>query len=160
MQLQSAGTAEQGGITPVRNLYNNYGAMLLGFIFEIVKNQKIAEQYLIEIFNDLPNGVDKYSGKKVSTLSELQILTRKKLSPFFESAKSSDSRQEAKNKSTFSKNKYIEQMTPEQQHVFCGVHYQGKNIPALAIELNRPEEEIRKILKESFTHIRKSNGYA
>jgi hypothetical protein len=35
------------------SLYTSYGAMLLGYIQEVVKEQAVAEQYLIELFNEL-----------------------------------------------------------------------------------------------------------
>jgi hypothetical protein len=50
-------------------------------------------------------------------------------------------------------------MTLEQLHVFCGLHYHGKNTITLAAELGKSEDDIRKILKESFTLIRNSHGH-
>ena len=155
-QLQPA--TELNRLKLAHSLYNSYGAMLLGFIFEIVKNQLIAEQYLIEVFNDVPNGLTDYAEKGLNMLSQLQMLARKKLEPFFETAKGCFGAQVVENGKIISNNKYIAQMTPDQKLVFCGIHYHGKSISILSIELNKPADEIRKLLKESFTLIRKSNG--
>ena len=157
-QIHSSISTDPGRVSPVRDLYNSYGAMLLGFIFEIVKNHQVAERYLIEVFNDLSDRFDEYAIKDISTLSQLQILARKKLKPFFETVKGCDEEQVAKSRTLFSNNKYIEQMTAEQQLVFCGIHYHGKTIAVIAAQLNKPEDEIRRLLKDSFTHIRNSHA--
>ena len=45
-------------------------------------------------------------------------------------------------------------MTPEQEQVFCGMHYHGKSTATLAAELGKSEDAVKIILKESFTIIR------
>ena len=70
----------------MHNLYSSYGAMLFGFIYGVVNDQLIAEHYLIEVFNDIPNGLTVYSEKGHNTLTQLQMLARKKLEPFLRTA--------------------------------------------------------------------------
>jgi len=153
-----AKTREDDRLLSVRSLYDSCGAMLLGYLFEVVQDQGIAEQYLIDIFNEVAKTPANYNTNGLSTLSQLQILARNKLAPYYQTVKDCGTEQHNA-KSTTAKNKYLSQMTPEQQHVFCGLHYHGKSIAALAIEMRKPEDDIRKILKESFTLIRKANGH-
>ncbi|MNY41896.1 hypothetical protein D3C86_1767410 [compost metagenome] len=51
------------------------------------------------------------------------------------------------------------QLTSEQQHVFRGVYYHGKSIETIAKSENKPEDLIRKTLKEAFDIIRNSCGH-
>jgi hypothetical protein len=143
----------------LRSLYNNYGAMLLGYLFEIVKDQGVAEQYLVEIFDEIAVEPDQYYLNGSGAFGQLQKLARKKLTPFYKTIDYCAVPQDTKNATSNSNNKYLHQMTLEQLHVFCGLHYHGKNTAVLAAELGKPENDIRKILKESFTLIRKSHGH-
>ncbi|SDE28340.1 hypothetical protein SAMN05216464_10591 [Mucilaginibacter pineti] len=124
--------------------------MLLGYIVEAVKNRDIAEQYLIAVFNDVQNELDEFTKPGVNAFCRLQLMARKKLIDFFGSSTEPVSEEK-------SNNKYTAKMNREQQIVFCGVHWQGKTIARLATELNKPDEAIRKILKECFTIIRSSS---
>ena len=129
--------------------------MLLGYIFEVVKSTQVAEQYLIDVFNQLQfTDIQAISKPGINTFCQLQQIARKKLASFTSSVEDC-AEEEAKSPSNVIKgNKYIELMAPEQQEVFCGVHYHGKSTSALAAELNKPEEAIRRILRESFLIIR------
>ncbi|OOQ59200.1 hypothetical protein BC343_28990 [Mucilaginibacter pedocola] len=136
-------------------LYNSYSSMLLGYLLEALKDKQAAEQYLVEIFSQLEfTDIQAITKPGVNTYCQLQMIARKKLSAFLatvddcaEPAKTSQPR-------VISGNKFIDMMSHEQQTVFCGVHYHGKSINALSAELEKPEAEIKRILKESFTIIR------
>ncbi len=157
VKLQSKRSGQADKLTSVRNLYDNYGAALLGYIYGIVKNYSTAEHYLIEVFKEVPLNLEEYSESRFGTLCHLQLIARKKLSTLFENI---NNQGVVDSVSETGDNKFIEQMTPDQRHVFCGLHYSGKTIAVLAAELNRPEETVKRILKDSFTHIRKGEGYA
>jgi len=151
-----ATTNTQNKLIPPRELYDDYGAMLLGYIVGVVNDRHVAGQYLVEIFKDLSNGLSVNQEKGSSVFVQLQLLARKKLEPFFETAKNCSTTDFVYDAQ--SKNRSIGLMTPDQQTVFCGMHYHGKSVNILALELNKSGDEIRKILKESFTIIRNSNG--
>lgn len=155
LRIQSTTTASNK-IIPAKELYESYGAMLLGYISDVVNDQNIAGQYLVEVFKDLPNGLPVNQEKGLSIFVQLQMLARKKLEPFFETVRGCAMPDQSANGQN--KNRYIGQMTPDQQTVFCGMHYHGKSVNILSLELNKSGEEIRKILKESFTIIRNNNG--
>ncbi|WP_259071651.1 hypothetical protein HDF24_22670 [Mucilaginibacter sp. X4EP1] len=154
-----AKTRDDDRLLSVRSLYDRYGAMLLGYLFEIVQDKDVAEQYLVEVFNDAAKTPAGYSQGGLNTLSQLQQLARKKLAPYYQTVKDCAVEPANAGSATTQNNKYLSQMTPQQQHVFCGLHYHGKSITVLAIELQKAEDDIRKILKESFTLIRKANGH-
>jgi len=133
--------------------------MLLGYIQEVVKEQAIAEQYLIELFNDLKaTDIKDMMATGVNTFLRLQQIARKKLSSFITTVEDCADQAEIATKKAITANKFIDLMAPEQQLVFCGVHYHGKTIVKLAAELNKPEDTIRQLLRESFTIIRKNRN--
>jgi hypothetical protein len=133
-----------------QSLYDSYAGMLLGYILEVVKNHSIAEQYLVGLFQSLQfKDVQDIMQPGINTYCRLQQLARKKLNE----ADNNDGTI-ATSDSAPNQNIYTQLMTPDQQLVFCGVHYHGKTTAMLAIELNKPEAQIRQLLKESFTIIR------
>jgi hypothetical protein len=133
--------------------------MLLGYIQEVVKEQAIAEQYLIEIFNELKaDDIKEMLAAGVNTFLRLQQIARKKLSSFITTVEDCADQAEIAIKKAITGNKFIDLMAPEQQLVFCGVHYHGKTIVKLAAELNKPEDTIRQLLRESFTIIRNNRN--
>lgn len=141
------------------SLYANYGAMLLGYIIEVVKEIAVAEQYLTEVFNELQNkDIEEILAPGSNAFVRLQQLTRKKLSSFISSIESRADGVEISAKKAIRGNKIIDLMDNEQQVVFCGVHYHGKTTANLASELNKPEDDIRKLLRESFIIIRKNRN--
>lgn len=144
----------QSKLLAVSTLYNNYAAKLFGYIYEVVKNQSVAEQYLVAVFNDVPNEIDDFLKTGVNALCRLQLMARKKLSAFFETLDNETDRQAWQNTQPSTNNKYVALMTPLQQQVFYAVHYQCKTTARVAAELNSTNEEIRKVLKECFTIIR------
>ena len=133
--------------------------MLLGYIKEVVKEIAIAEQYLIEVFNDLQHkDIEEILAPGANAFLRLQQLARKKLSSFISTVEDCADQVEITTKKAIQSNKFIEMMNQEQQLVFCGVHYHGKTTAKLATELNKPEDTIRQLLRESFTIIRKNRN--
>lgn len=128
--------------------------MLLGYIFEVVKNRGIAEQYLIAVFNDVPNQIEEFYKPGVNAFCRLQSMARKKLAGYVETTNDNSAPDAVQNNVFIVKNKFIQQMTPDQQLVFCGAHWHGKPISKIAAELQKTEDEIRRLLKECFTIIR------
>jgi acetylornithine/succinyldiaminopimelate/putrescine aminotransferase len=141
------------------SLYHNYGAMLLGYIQEAVKEQAIAEQYLVELFSELKaSDIMDIMSNGANQFLRLQHIARKKLSSFFSNMESCTDQDELTLKKAINGNKFIDMMRHEQKLVFCGVHYHGKTIAKLAAELNKPEDAIRQLLRESFTIIRNNRN--
>ena len=142
-----------------QSLYNSYANMLLGYLFEALKNKTVAEQYLVDIFNELQFAdIQAISAPGVNTFCQLQMMARKKLASFLTAADECADADGKPNGLVISGNKFIDMMSAEQQIVFCGVHYHGKKTTVLAAELNKPEAEIKRILKESLIIIRKQRN--
>ncbi|MES2268338.1 MAG: hypothetical protein V4520_16365 [Bacteroidota bacterium] len=141
------------------SLYTNYGAMLLGYIKEVVKEIAVAEQYLVEVFNDLQHtDIEELLAPGTNAFLRLQQLTRKKLASFINTVEECTDEVERASKKAIQGNKFINMMDKEQQLVFCGVHYHGKTTANLATELNKTEDAVRQLLRESFTIIRKNRN--
>jgi len=117
----------------------------------------VAEQYLIAVFKDLPQGFDEFSVSGGSAFCQLQTMARKKLSNFFVSVDERATNDVKHIGITNSNNKYIGFMTSEQRLVFCGIYWHGKTVSRLAVELEKTEDAVRKILKACFTTIRNSS---
>jgi hypothetical protein len=142
-----------------QGLYNSYANMLLGYLFEAVKDMVVAEQYLVDIFNKLQFAdIQAITKPGVNTFCQLQMMARKKCAEFSATVTGCADPNATQTGVQIPNNKFIKMMGPEQQQVFCGIHYHGKTIGTLATELNQTEEAIRRILKESFTIIRSQRG--
>jgi len=128
--------------------------MLLGYISEVVKDQPLAEQYLISVFNDISDKTDEITGEGVNTWLQLLSLAKSKLIRFFDTMP--DCENEVSDIGRYNLGNRFGKMTSEQKQIFCEIYYHGKNISQLSQQLNKSEESIRKILKEAFIILRRS----
>lgn len=134
--------------------------MLLGYIYDVVKDQQMAEQYLADIFRDLHIHITDFANGQSNEYCKLQLLARKKLTPYFDTIKDCNTSTELKKGNGARSNKFIDLMNAGQQTVFCGVHYHGKTVNTLASELSVDEITVRKLLKEAFAIIRNNRNDA
>jgi hypothetical protein len=141
-QLQTSGAVRQGRVLAMHHLYKQYAGMLLGYILGVVKNRIIAEEYLIAVFKDAHYEFDTFSTKGGNTFCQLKKMACNKLAAY--GVKHND----------YTASAPVALMNKDQQHVFCGAYWQGKTIDMLAAELEKPEEAIRRILKECFSIIK------
>jgi len=132
-----------------RTIYEQYGAMLLGYIYEVVKDQQLAEQYLAEVFAHLTLELKDHQPDRNIYL-HLQLMARKLL------IKHADTSNNAESYLPVKQNKFLLGMTPEQQTIFCRIYYLGQSTAQVAASLLMDESEIGKILKEAFAAIRKA----
>lgn len=132
-----------------RTIYEQYGAMLLGYIYEVVKNRQTAEQYLAEVFTRLPLEL-KNQPPDANIYLQLQLMARKLL------LERNDVNNNDETYLPATQNKFLQGMTPEQQTIFCRIYYQGQRTAQVATALQVDEDQIKKILKEAFTAIRKT----
>ncbi|MBD1392702.1 RNA polymerase sigma factor [Mucilaginibacter glaciei] len=149
-QLVNADTSLQANLSTKQDLFNRFGGMLLGYISEVVKSSAEAEQYLIDIFSQLQAAdIRDITAPGKNTFIYLQSMARKKLASFVATVDEC-----ADVTPIVNDNKFVNLMAPEQQVVFCGMHYHGKTITKMAAELNKPEATIKQLLREAFTVIR------
>ena len=137
----------------LHDLYDRYAGMLLGYLSEVVKDHRLAEQHLVNIFNNIPQHLSELNSAETNTWCQLQRLAKKHL--MGSSVANSGGHTDNGTIIELGRNKFLDQMTNEQQAVFCGVYYHHKTITQLATELNKPEDLIRKSLREAFAIIRK-----
>jgi len=137
-------------------IYDEYAGMLLGYIFEVVKDKNIAEQYLVAVFTELPRHFNDIAQPGVNIYHRLQLLARKMLAAFFETIPACNITDDGLSNLPVRPNKFLDRMNKEEQFIFCSVHYNGKSISTLANELNKPEEVIKKILQQAFAAIRRT----
>ncbi|MBE9665911.1 hypothetical protein [Mucilaginibacter boryungensis] len=140
----------------IRAIYDEYAAMLLGYIFEVVKDKNIAEQYLVSVFNELPEHLNDITQPGVNIYHRLQLLARKLLTDFFETIPACNIVNDNLPDLPIRPNKFLDRMSKEELFIFCSVYYSGKRIGTLATELNKPQDEIKKILQQAFAVIRKA----
>jgi len=138
----------------LNELYDKYAGMLLGYLFEIVKDIKLAEYHLVNIYNILPQHLNDMNTDDCNIWCQLQRLAKKQLSGVFDAAKADDELSEEELNVYYARNRFIALMSYEQKQVFCNVYYRGKTTAQLSIQLNRQESNIRKALKEAFTIIK------
>jgi len=135
----------------LNELYEKYSGMLLGYISEVVKDSKLAEQHLVSIYNHIPGHMNELTGDGINTWCQLQRLTKKYLGLC-----EGELNNIKLDSSTYGAcNKFHNLMTQEQREVFCNVYYRGKTVFELSKELKRSEDSIRALLKEAFVIIKK-----
>lgn len=61
----------------IRCLYDKHAGMLLGYIFEVVKDRKLAEEYLVEIFSAISLLREKQGEEDINTWCQLLKYTKK-----------------------------------------------------------------------------------
>jgi len=128
--------------------------MLLGYISEIVKDSKLAEQHLISIYNYIPEHINEITGDGTNTWCQLRLLAKKQLGLF--DGTISDDQLTGNDLSKYNdRNRFLSLMSFEQKQVFCNIYYCGKTTVVLAKELNKSEDLIRMALKEAFIVIKK-----
>lgn len=136
----------------VRSLYDRHAGMLLGYIFEIVKDRKLAEEYLVKIFCEISQHLNELNWDGTNNWCQLQRFAQRKLSQLTHT----EVFVEGTGIANGLDNKYTEHFTAEQHLVFHDVYYHGKSIEVISKELNKPEDSIRKTLKEAFAIMRRS----
>jgi hypothetical protein len=139
------------------DLYDKYAGMLLGYIYDIVKDSQLAEQHLITIYSGLPANYNDIIPAGENVWCHLQRIAKKHLLSFNGNAKTEYQPEQIDLVTYNNRNKYLKLMTHEQKEVFCGIYHYGKTIGQLAPELNKTEEFIRKALKEAFAIIKKAS---
>lgn len=139
----------------LESLYQRHGGMLLGYIFEVVKDRKLAEEYLVEMFCELSQQFDQMDWNGTNSWCQLQRFAKRRLALLNANARYFEP-PAVPGLVHSSCNKYLEQLSLEQKQVFCDVYYHGKMIPVISRELNKTEDSIRKTLKEAFAIMRRS----
>ncbi len=150
LKIERRPSLAQQPVTP-HDLYDRYGAMLLGYIVEIVKDRTVAEQYLIKIFCDLSKEFDDINWSEGSMWIQLQRFAKSKLAVFIGTSDGSGSPGGIEKHTS---NKHLERLNHEQRIIFCEIYYNRKKVAEIAIELNKTEDSIRKTLKEAFAIMR------
>ncbi|WP_316840207.1 hypothetical protein [Pedobacter gandavensis] len=141
----------------IRCLYDQHAGKLLGYIFEVVKDRKLAEEYLVKIFSALSLLHQNQEQEGVSNWCQLLKFAKTKLL-LFHVVKGYEEVYDLKGMAlAHPVNDYLDQLNEAQRKVFCEVYHHGKTISALAIALNTTEDLTRKTLKEAFL-IMRSNG--
>jgi hypothetical protein len=139
----------------VRNLYDRYAGMLLGYIFEVVRDSELAEKYLVQVFCELSEQFKDQNWQGPQNWCQLQRFTQLKIAGFAEDSRSSEKPFTSGLIVHSSGDKYLELLTGAQKRIFLDIYYHGKTTAVLSVELNKSEEFIRKTLKEAFAILRK-----
>jgi Txe/YoeB family toxin of Txe-Axe toxin-antitoxin module len=140
----------------VRILYDRHASMLLGYIFEIVKDRNLAEKYLVKIFCDVSQHFNEINWDDTNSWCQLQRFAKNKLSQLINSSDLVKDLEIQGAGSSDSHAKYPDLFSEEQHRIFYDVYYYGKSIEEISKELNKTEESTRKALKEAFTIMRNS----
>jgi len=136
----------------LQELYDKYSEMLFGYIYEIVKDAHIAEQYLIKIYHNVAQHLQEINNDGANAWCQLLRIAKHHLSDVF----TSEDYLTRANAGIYNiNNKFLNLMNEDQQQVFCSIYYCGKKTCELSQMLGRPEDAIRKSLKEALIIIKK-----
>ena len=142
-----------GNINSVRGLYESYSAMLLGYMLEVVKDRKLAEECMVQLFCDISQNFDARDWESGNSWCRLQRLAQRKLNTFT-SAFSQCKPTTLGVTMSFAQNNYLKLLNDEQRQVFCAIYYHRKPVSEVSKELNITEDLTRKTLKEAFAIMR------
>lgn len=136
----------------IHSLYDRYAGMLLGYISEIVKDSKLAEECLVHIFCELSVvfGAENHEGPQ--NWCQLQRFAKSRLGSFH----GASGKLQTERPGDRSHDQRLTGLSMVQKKVFLDIYYHGTAVSVLAAELNKTEEFIRKTLKEAFAILRKS----
>jgi hypothetical protein len=161
LHKQKLGTGSQIAIKrapySLNELYDKFAGMLLGYIIDIVNDAKLAEQHLVSIFNSLPSHLNEINADGCNAWCHLQRLAQRQLAGFCDDNAKTNQPENIDLSGYYNRNKFLGFMSEEQRLVFCYVYYKGRTTAQLAMELNKPEASIRKLLKEAFGVIKKGS---
>lgn len=135
----------------LRIIFDRYGSTLLGYIFGVVNDHAKAEHYLIEIFTVISRFADELIRPGVNTWLRLQQLAKNFL---YKSNWLVVSDANTKYDATKQSNKFLNLLTAEQKHVFCNIYYGDKSIQALAQEMCKGDDYIKRCLREALSVMR------
>ncbi|MBB2149247.1 hypothetical protein [Pedobacter gandavensis] len=141
----------------IHYLYDRHAGKLLGFIFEVVKDRKLAEDYLVKIFSALSLQHNQQGEEGIHTWCQLLKFAKTKLQQLPVEHRGMEAYDRSAMTVMHPSNTYLDRLTEMQRMVFCEVYHHGKTISALSIALNTTEDLTRKTLKEAFL-IMRSNG--
>lgn len=144
----------RSNVSFARELYDRYGSMLLGYITDVVKDRQIAENYLVDIFSELPAHIDEYSSNEHKDWLYLQSFAKSKLASIAASRQDCIAFDNSVHQKWSSLGSQLASLSPMQRTVFCGMYYHQKSLKVIAEELKQPESVIKQILREVFTIIR------
>ncbi|MCD0490167.1 hypothetical protein LPB86_18140 [Pedobacter sp. MC2016-14] len=135
-------------------LYDKYAGMLLGHVFTIVKDLKLAEEYLVLIFCELAHKFNHKEPHHINNWCQLQRFAMQKLTPFTIDICNDEKSSGQSSAGNDLKNTLLDLMNEDEKYIFCAVYYHGKNISKIALQLNKSEDSVRKILKQAFAIMR------
>ncbi|MDT3404865.1 RNA polymerase sigma factor [Mucilaginibacter terrae] len=133
-----------------RALYYRYSSWLLGYLIELVKDKDIAEQYLVDIFKEVPKHLEDFDGPDTLRWKNLRKLAQSKL----RGVRVRNTNKDIMSSERIKFDGFVSNLTIEQQIVFCGVYYYQKSTSTLAQELNIADTDVKRLLKEAFTMIK------
>lgn len=154
LNIERTQSLSSNDVLVTRALYYRYSSWLLGYLIAVVKDYELAEQYMVDIFKEVPNRLHEFTGSDSSPWLCLQVLAKSKLTGYTRALRSGKSNIDSSSAERLRFDNYVNAMTTEQQIVFCGVYYYQKPTALLAQELNKADDEVKKILKEAFLIIK------
>lgn len=125
-------------------LYNRYADILNGYLIHITGNPEEAEEQLSKVFNCIHRELGTTAVKVINNWPALLNFTKKTLVLH-------------KRYLTKDANPFDYYLSDEQWEVFYGSYYRAKSVSEIAIDLKKPKEEVRKILRATMSLIRINN---
>lgn len=140
----------------IRQFYDKYAGMLLGFIQGTIQDSKNSEAHLIKIITSFVLETKLNSNSNMSTWMHLrqhakEVLAQQNLS---ERPTSMTSLDQNNNRSE----DHINVLTAQESIIFKAVYYHGRSIACIAASLGEEENSIRTQLKSSIDKMRRSRG--
>lgn len=148
------------GIEPaVDFLYNSYSAMLYGYVLQFIPDRKEAETVLVLIFGKLSTRLQEACNAASSVYCWMQVEARKVILEYKGQPDNGHPKQ-ADTHISDSQHAYyltlLQEASDEQKMVFSELFLKGRDREELAGQLQKTEQDIVRLLKESLLIMRKN----
>jgi len=139
----------------LRQFYNKYAGMLLGFIQGTVDDPQRSEEYLVKIITSFVLETNSHRGNNLSSWLSLRQYAQRKLEHqnFGKAGALSNGNRVSKHAI-----ENLELLSAQEKTIFQAVYYQGKSISQLAKTFGMTEKNLRIELKSSIDKMRRASG--
>lgn len=141
-----------------KSLYDQYGAMLYGYILQFIPDKEVADQSLINIFSHIythiDEGIRSSQGIVIWMLGEARKLLIPQLKPQKTQVENEKVIDKESNRDTF--NVLFNHVSEQQKYLFIESYYKGRPIEQIAQEINLAPEKTAELLKATLLTLRKA----
>lgn len=147
-------------------LYDRYGNIIYGFLFQVLKSDDLAEEALEEVYMRVWRSIDLYDPKKERLLTWVINLARQNTTSKLKMSQSNGRKASSEqannsfhyNPESASIKATLENIDSEQKYILEGIYFMGYSYKYVSEKLNLPVNNLKNIVRETLRTIRDSKA--